>query len=95
MVIVGLSVDKVQEIKDKAPAFGDIPLLGRLFSSKGQTTQKRNLMIFVTANLMSPGGGLSSVNSGGTLPNLTTRQYSEATVITPARSVNRETTTSK
>ena len=35
---------------------GDIPLLGRMFRSKSESTQKRNLLIFVTANLVSPGG---------------------------------------
>ena len=35
---------------------GSIPLLGRLFRTKGESAQKRNLLIFVTANLVSPGG---------------------------------------
>ena len=39
-------------------AFGDLPLLGRLFRSTGQSAQKRNLLIFVTANLVNPGGAL-------------------------------------
>ena len=40
----------------KVPILGDIPVLGRLFKSQGETTQKRNLLIFVTSNLISPGG---------------------------------------
>ena len=30
--------------------------LGKLFTSKGQTSQKRNLLIFVTANLLNEDG---------------------------------------
>ena len=54
LVMGGLTRDQVNTVNDKIPVLGDIPLLGRLFSSKGETTQKRNLMIFVTANLISP-----------------------------------------
>jgi type II secretory pathway component GspD/PulD (secretin) len=35
---------------------GDISLFGRLFSSKGSTTQKGNLLIFVTAYTIKPDG---------------------------------------
>ena len=35
---------------------GMLPLLGRFFRSKAESAQKRNLLIFVTANLVSPGG---------------------------------------
>jgi general secretion pathway protein D len=35
---------------------GNLPLLGRLFRSSGESTQKRNLLIFVTARLVGPGG---------------------------------------
>ncbi|HVS51520.1 MAG TPA: type II secretory pathway, component PulD, partial [Opitutaceae bacterium] len=56
LVMGGLTREEVKKVNDKVPFFGDIPLLGRLFRSKGESAQKRNLLIFVTANLVSPGG---------------------------------------
>ncbi len=56
VVMGGLTREQVKEVHDKVPVLGDLPLLGRLFKSKGESSQKRNLLIFVTANLISPGG---------------------------------------
>ena len=56
LVMGGLTREEVKTVNDKVPVLGDIPLLGRLFRSKGESAQKRNLLIFVTANLLSPGG---------------------------------------
>ena len=33
-----LTRKEVKEVRDKVPILGDIPLLGRLFSTKGSTT---------------------------------------------------------
>jgi general secretion pathway protein D len=60
VVMGGLTRDEVRTINDKVPFLGDIPGLGRLFRSEGETRQKRNLLIFVTANLVSPGGSLTN-----------------------------------
>ena len=57
MVMGGLTREEVKKVEDKVPILGDIPLLGRAFRSKGKSSQKRNLLIFVTARLVSPGGG--------------------------------------
>jgi general secretion pathway protein D len=54
----GLTRQDVQKNNDKVPVIGNIPVLGRLFRSKGESTQKRNLLIFVTARLVNPGGTL-------------------------------------
>ncbi len=59
-VIGGLAREEVVKVQDKVPLLGDIPLLGRLFQSKSETSQKRNLIIFVSANLVSPSGQLYS-----------------------------------
>lgn len=59
-VIGGLAREEVVKVQDKVPFLGDIPLLGRLFQSKSETSQKRNLIIFVSANLVSPNGQLYS-----------------------------------
>ena len=56
LVMGGLTREEVKKVNDKVPILGDLPLLGRLFRSTGQSTQKRNLLIFVTANLVNPGG---------------------------------------
>jgi len=56
LVMGGLTREEVKQVKDKVPILGDIPLLGRLFQSKGETAQKRNLLIFVTANLVDAAG---------------------------------------
>jgi general secretion pathway protein D len=58
LVMGGLTREEVQKVSDSVPILGDIPLIGKLFQSKGESIQKRNLLIFVTANLVSPGGSL-------------------------------------
>jgi general secretion pathway protein D len=57
LVMGGLTREEVKKVHDKVPILGDIPLLGRLFRSTGESAQKRNLLIFVTASLVNPGGG--------------------------------------
>jgi general secretion pathway protein D len=54
----GLIRDDVQTINDKVPGLGDLPLIGRLFQSKATTNTKRNLLIFVTANIYRNDGEL-------------------------------------
>lgn len=62
VVMGGLTREEVRQVNDKVPVLGSIPLLGRLFRSKGETYQKKNLLIFVTANLVSPGGNIQRKN---------------------------------
>ncbi len=57
VVIGGLTREEIKTVDDKVPLLGSIPYLGRLFRSEGETSRKRNLLIFVTANLIGPGGG--------------------------------------
>ncbi len=57
VIMGGLTREQAVTVKDKVPLLGDIPLLGRLFRSEAQSSQKKNLLIFVTARLVSPGGG--------------------------------------
>ncbi len=56
LVMGGLTREEVVKTSDKVPILGDVPFIGRFFRSKGESSQKRNLLIFVTANLVSPGG---------------------------------------
>jgi general secretion pathway protein D len=66
VVLGGLIREELVTIKDKIPILGDIPLLGRLFRSEGQSSQKKNLLIFVTARLVDPSG--RPIHAEGTLP---------------------------
>ncbi|MFM8888183.1 MAG: Amuc_1098 family type IV pilus outer membrane protein [Chthoniobacterales bacterium] len=52
----GLIREDVQKVTDKTPILGDIPLAGALFRSQADKHIKRNLIIFVTANLTDPAG---------------------------------------
>ncbi len=52
----GLIREDVQDVEDKVPVLGDLPLIGRLFQTKAEDHFKRNLMIFVTAKLIDPSG---------------------------------------
>ena len=58
VVLGGLIREDLQTIDDKVPILGDIPFLGRLFQSKATTSNKRNLIIFVTANIYRNDGEL-------------------------------------
>ncbi len=73
----GLIREDVQDVEDKVPLLGDIPILGRLFQSKAEDHFKRNLMIFVTASLIDPSGtkirlpspAITSPDTAGAGPN--------------------------
>jgi general secretion pathway protein D len=56
IIMGGLTREEVKKVEDKVPILGDLPLIGRAFRSKGKSVQKRNLLIFVTAHLVNPGG---------------------------------------
>ncbi len=58
VVLGGLMREDVQKTEDRTPILGDIPVVGRLFRSNIEQHLKRNLVIFVTARLMNPGGQL-------------------------------------
>jgi general secretion pathway protein D len=88
VLLGGLTREQSLTVKDKVPFLGDLPLIGKLFSSSGETSQKRNLLIFVTANLVSPGGSPARQNvknvSAGTV-------YTNPTIVTPGGIVHRTT----
>jgi len=56
VVMGGMIREDVKTIEDKVPILGSIPLIGRLFRNEGEISQKRNLLIFVTARLVDPAG---------------------------------------
>jgi general secretion pathway protein D len=86
LVMGGLTREEVKKVEDKVPILGDVPLLGRLFRSRGESSQKRNLLIFVTANLVSPGGSPKKQVIGDLPPGALFRG---PTLVTPGGSVSR------
>jgi general secretion pathway protein D len=56
VVLGGLIREDVQDVEDKVPILGDIPILGRLFRTQAEEHFKRNLIVFVTAYLIDPSG---------------------------------------
>ncbi len=56
VVMGGMITELRVEVEDKIPFLGDIPILGRLFRSNVEKSEKRNLLIFVTARLVGPDG---------------------------------------
>ncbi|MDI6773789.1 MAG: hypothetical protein QME60_00090 [Verrucomicrobiota bacterium] len=56
VVMGGMITEIRSSVDDKIPVLGDIPLLGRLFRSRYDKADKRNLLIFVTARLVDPAG---------------------------------------
>jgi len=86
VVMGGLTREEVRTNNDQVPILGDIPLLGRLFQSKGESRQKRNLLIFVTANRISPGGSVGREQFPAMRPGSV---YQNPTVISPGGAVKR------
>lgn len=78
--MIGLTREEVRQVDDRIPILGSIPFIGRIFRSKGESSQKRNLLIFVTANLVSPGGSLKKESAGATAPST---RFQNPTVVTP------------
>jgi type IV pilus assembly protein PilQ len=56
LAIGGLIQTDSENSASKIPVLGDIPGLGRMFSSKGKQVDKRNLIVFITAKILSASG---------------------------------------
>lgn len=64
VAVGGLLSENVQNVEDKVPILGDLPLVGRLFQSKAESRIKSNLIIFVTAQVIdATGTPIRGVNS--------------------------------
>ncbi len=77
VVMGGLITEKRNSFEDKVPFLGDLPFIGFLFRSSGEYSEKRNLLIFLTARLVDPAGrplktatdgrtGASAMDAGNT-----------------------------
>lgn len=56
IVLGGVIKDRISMVDDQYPILGDIPLIGRLFQSKGRGSEKTSLLIFMTSRLIKPDG---------------------------------------
>lgn len=65
VAIGGLMREDVQNVEDKVPVLGDLPIIGRLFQSKTENHIKSNLIIFVTAEIIDATGARIANRGGG------------------------------
>lgn len=63
IVLGGLIDEDVQESVSKVPLLGDIPILGKLFSSTSTSKQKRNLMVFIRPSIVRDGNRMRELSS--------------------------------
>jgi general secretion pathway protein D len=56
VVLGGLITENVTKLKDKVPFLGDLPFVGKLFTSESSASTKKNLIIFVTPTIIDPAG---------------------------------------
>ncbi len=69
VAVGGLMREDVQNVEDKVPILGDIPIIGRLFQTKAENRIKSNLIIFVTAQIIdATGRPLRGADAGGSIP---------------------------
>jgi general secretion pathway protein D len=68
VVLGGLMREDVQKTEDKVPIIGDIPLVGRAFRTNTEQHTKKNLVIFVTAKIITPAGLPLEEEEEGLLP---------------------------
>ncbi len=57
----GLMRDNTTTRQQKVPGLGNVPLIGRLFRSDNDSTQKSNLIIFLQPTILRDGGAVASV----------------------------------
>ncbi len=70
VAVGGLIREDVQNVEDKVPILGDLPLVGRLFQSKAENHIKSNLIIFVTAKIIDATGRPIRQSDGTTVNSL-------------------------
>jgi type IV pilus assembly protein PilQ len=56
IVLGGLIKESRINTRTKVPFLGDMPILGMLFKKNSDSTTRKNLLIFVTASIISPEG---------------------------------------
>ena len=89
MVIGGLMREEIRTVDDKVPILGDLPLIGSAFRGTSKAVQKKNLLVFITGNLISRGGSAAISTFRGTSP---AEIYSNPTFMTSSGVLYREST---
>ena len=56
IAIAGLMAESIQNVQDKVPILGDIPFLGRLFSSSSKRPVTTAVIFLVHVELLDPTG---------------------------------------
>ncbi|MGJ8658181.1 MAG: Amuc_1098 family type IV pilus outer membrane protein [Akkermansiaceae bacterium] len=56
VVVGGLIQQKIENVEDKVPVLGDLPLVGRFFQSQGLRNAKTAIIMFVKVELVDPTG---------------------------------------
>lgn len=56
IVMSGMLQDNIEIIEDKTPILGDIPVVGRLFQSKGSQPVKKSIVFLVTVKVVDAAG---------------------------------------
>ena len=52
----GLIREETYTVEDSIPYISDIPFIGRFFQNKGESSEKRSMLIFITARLIAESG---------------------------------------
>jgi len=58
IMLGGLIKESRTNTRTKVPFLGDLPILGVLFKKDSDSTERKNLLIFVTATILSPEGAM-------------------------------------
>lgn len=56
IVLGGIITDSTTTVDDGYPVLCDLPLVGRMFQTKGKSSAKTNLLMFLTCRLVNPDG---------------------------------------
>lgn len=59
VVIGGIFRSEEQNDEYKVPVLGDVPVLGNLFKSRNKTTEKKELLVFLTPRVLNDGASLA------------------------------------
>lgn len=89
MVIGGLMREEVKTVDDKVPILGDLPLIGSAFRGTSKAIQKKNMLVFITGNLIARGGSTAISSFKGTSP---AEIYSNPTFMSSSGVLYREST---
>ena len=86
VIIGGLTREEVKTVNDKIPVLGNLPLIGKLFQSSAESYHKRNLLIFVTASIVSRGGSPVRENIQNISPQSI---FKDPVILTPTGTIRR------